>query len=286
MQNTLIIGEIHMNAKQLLSEKTLVTEITEEDFKNKYELLDTQIVVIRAFTKIGKEELDKLPDLTHLVSCSVGIDNIETDLLKQRGIELIHIQGTNANSVAEHTLYLILSLIRNKKPPFFELKNKTIGIVGFGNIGKILAKKLLGFDVKVIAYDVIKQDEEILNELGVEMKDMKYIGSKSDIITIHVPLNKHTENMINEEFFQNMKQGSFFVNTSRAEIIDEESLLKNIKSGKFRGLGLDVCSLTLKKQLSDLKEYNIILTEHVAAQGEDSFREMCLIPVKELIKRI
>ena len=226
----------------------------------------------------------KLGNLRYVVSCSVGLDNIDLDEAGKRNIEIINCQGTNANSVAEHTLYLILSLIRrDNKRPFFEIKNKTIGLYGFGNIGKEVAVKLKGFGARVIAYDVIPQDKKILNELNVSTVSLKELAEKSDIVSVHIPLNRHTLGIVGNDFFSGMKEGSFFVNTSRSEVVDEPALIENFKKEKFRGIGLDVYSDYLKKEIIN---GNVIFTGHVAAQGEDSFREMCVKPVEEFLRRI
>ena len=142
---------------------------------------------------------------------------------------------------------------------------------------------LSGFGVNVIAYDIIPPDEKILKELNVKMVSPKELAEKSDIVTVHIPLSKHTFGIINSEFFNSMKENSFFINTSRKEVIDEPALVENFKKEKFRGIGLDVFSDFLKENLNG---ENVLFTEHVAAQGEDSFREMCLKPVEEFLREI
>jgi D-3-phosphoglycerate dehydrogenase len=278
---TLLVGEIHPEAKRMLEENTELRLISNDEFVEEVDLPSVEAVVLRTFTRLSEKDLDKLPDLKYVVSCSVGLNNLDLDALKKKGIKLIHCPGSNANSVAEHTLYLILSLIRKNKP-FPELKSKTVGIIGLGYIGKVVARKLLGFEAKVIAFDVIPQNPEVLKELRVEMKSFDEVVREADVLTVHVPLNKHTENLINGKVFEEMKEGVFFVNTSRAEVIDEEALLKNIM--KFNGLGLDVYSDDLKEKLAN--EKNVILTDHVGAQGEDSFKEMCLRPVNTFLEDV
>ena len=276
---TLLIGDIEPEALKKLEQNTELTKTSNEEFyANKY---DVEAVVLRTFTQLQTEQLNNLPNLKSVVSCSVGLDNINLNELKERNIELIHTPGSNANSVAEHTLHLIIALLRqDPKTPVAELKNKTIGIVGLGHIGKIVARKLKGFEANVIAFDVIEQDPEVLKELNVQMKTFDEVTQQADILTIHVPLNKHTENLINSNVFANMKTNSFFINTSRAEVIEEASLIQH--QSKFRGIALDVYSDNLKQQLTN----HTILTDHIASQGEDSFRNMCLLPIEEFLKRI
>ncbi len=284
---SLIIGEIHENAKELLSNATDVSTTTNQLFMNGNSFPGFGVAVIRTFTKMGRPQLNKLPDIKYIVNCSVGTDNIDLDELKKRNIKIISCEGTNSNSVAEHTVYLLMSLIRQDRiKPFFELKNKTIGILGFGNIGKLVAKKLSGFDVNIIAFDVIEQDKKVLEELNVKMKDIKQVVKESDVITVHIPFNIHTKEIINEDLFKLMKEKVFFINTSRSEVVDEEFLLKYINLGKFRGVGLDVYSELLKDELTNINGLNLVLTNHVAAQGEDSFENMCVSPMKELLNNV
>ncbi len=282
--NTLLIGEIHPDAKLLLEQNTTLTKITNDHFLQTSSFPEIEAVILRTFTPLKAVELQKLPKLKYVVICSVGTDNLDLELLKQKNIHLVHCPGTNANSVAEHTLYLILSLLReDSKKPYAELKGKTVGVLGFGAIGKLVAKKLQGFDANVLAFDVIPQDPEIVKQLHTTMVDQETLLKQAEIITVHVPLNKYTEKMVNKNCFTLIRKNSFFINTSRAEVIDEQALINEWKNGKFRGVGVDVCSPQFASQMG---KGNLIITDHCAAQGEDSFREQCLKPVEEFVKKI
>jgi hydroxypyruvate reductase len=282
---TLLIGEIENSAHKKLKEHTYLRQITNEEFAATTIFPEVEVVVLRTYTQLKEEEIEKMPKLKFVVSCSVGTNNLDILQLQEKGIELIHCPGTNANSVAEHTLYLILSLLReDSKRPFAELKGKTVGIVGFGYIGKLVAQKLKGFDAKLIAFDVIEQEPKILQELQVTMKDFDSVLRTADILTIHVPLNTHTHNLINATGFERMKQDAFFINTSREEVINEPDFIDEINEGKFRGIGLDVCSKDFMQKVDCGK--NILVTNHVAAQGEESFKEMCNAPIDKLLAKI
>ncbi|HLC98250.1 MAG TPA: NAD(P)-dependent oxidoreductase [Candidatus Nanoarchaeia archaeon] len=278
---TLLIGEIHADAEKLLQQHTELQKITTEDFLQTQLYPDVETVVLRTFTPLQEKELQKLPALRCVVSCSVGLDNIAIEELQRKKIELMHCPGSNANSVAEHTLYFLFSLLR-KQAPFPELKGKTIGIIGLGYIGKLVARKLLGCGARVIAFDVIPIEAAILKELQVEMKEFSAVLREVDIVTVHVPLNKHTKELINAQAFQQMKKGVFFINTSRAEVIDETALLHSAAHGKFSGIALDMCSSVVQEQLL---HNNLLITNHVAAQGQDSFREMCLQPIRLYLEK-
>ena len=280
----LVIGNIHTEALKLLSSQYDLSIISSEQFLSSSSF-DCEVVVFRTFTPMFSPELDKMPNLRFAVLCSVGTDNVDAIEMKKRGIELIFVPGTNANSVAEHTLYLILSLLREDvRSPFAELKNKTVGICGFGAIGKLVATKLKGFGCHVLAFDVIPQDPVVVGDLGVVMVSFEDIFSKSDIISIHVPYMKQTEKLVNDSAFRLIKNGAFFVNTSRAEVIDDEALL--VHAPRFRGVGVDVYSTMLEEGLRRGTCKNIILTPHIAAQGEESFRAQCIRPIEEFLKKM
>ncbi|MBI2573667.1 hypothetical protein HYV86_07415 [Candidatus Woesearchaeota archaeon] len=277
----LVVGDIHKDALTLLGKQGNITTITNDLYLSTKSFPSTNVLVIRTFSPLQPKDVAKFPQLKYVISCSVGLDNIDIAELTKHKVTLINCLGTNANSVAEHALYLIFALLRqDSQRPFAELKGKTVGLVGFGAIGKILARKLKGCEVNVVAYDVVPQDVTLLQELNVAMVSLPTLLAKSDIFSIHVPLLEHTRNLCNKEFFSQIKEHAFFINTSRAEVVDETALLWAIKEKKLRGVGLDVFSEDLRKKLTG----NIVLTNHVAAQGEDSFREQCVKPVEEFVK--
>ena len=285
---TLLIGDIHPEAEKLLRQNTQLTKIKREDFpeftdsKNNDKKIES--IVLRTFTQLTAKELDKFTVLRYVVSCSTGLNNLDLDEIKKRNIQLIHFPGANANGVAEHILFFILSLMRKiSDDEFIELKGKTIGIIGFGAIGKLVAKKLLGFEADVIAFDVIEQDQKLIDELSVTMKSFDEVVRESDILTVQVPLNKYTQHLINADVFTKMKQGSSFVSIARPEVADENTLLNYYNSGKFKAIALDDCT----EKLDQIKgQKNVLITNHIAGKGDNSFREMCLQPVKKLIELI
>ncbi len=283
----LVVGDIHQDAVKKLLSIGKVHHVSREHYLHQTLFNNIDTLVVRTFSPVQAVDLAKFPQLQYVVSCSVGIDNIDLAQLKKRNITLVNCTATNANSVAEHTLYLLFALLRqDPQKPFLELKGKIVGICGFGAIGKIVAQKLQGFEAKVIAYDVVPQDEKVLKELNVTMVDLDTLLFSSDIISIHVPLFPQTREMINTHCFSKIKKNTFFINTSRAEVIDEAAFADAARKGLFRGIGLDVYSEQLKAELTISLCKNIITTPHLAAQGEDSFREQCVKPVEELAKKL
>ena len=237
----LITDVIHENALKLLNEFDVVfskvDEVSETDF---------DVIILRTFTKLGKEELDKFKSLKYVVSCSVGVDNIDLIELKKRGIELIHVPGTNANSVAEHALLLLLLSVRDIRLTndglFDELSGKTIGFIGFGAVGRSFAKKLKGLGMNLLVYDVVNFSDDLLSELGVVQVGLDEVVRNSDVLTIHVPLLTQTKGMINSSLFSRMKKGVILLNTSRAEVINEVDFVKALNKGIVRKACLDVFS--------------------------------------------
>ncbi len=283
---TLVIGQIHPEALALLKNRVSVISMSQAEF-DVVDTMDCEVVVFRTFNPMHKTQLDKMPRLKYAILCSVGMDNLDAFEMKRRGIELIVVPGTNANSVAEHVLYLLFALLRqDPKRPFAELRGKTVGICGFGAVGKLVARKLKEFECRVVAYDVVVQDPAVVLELGVTMVSFEEIFSQCDIVSLHVPFMKETQGLVGEKAFSLMKSGSFLINTSRAEIVDEHALLSSLH--RFRGVGLDVYSEVLAVGLKNGSAVlsHVILTPHVAAQGEDSFRAQCVRPVEEFLKKI
>ena len=233
---------------------------------------------------VTKEVLFSLPKLQLLVARSVGIDHIDQDECRKRGIALYHIPDYGAYNIAEHALALLLSGCRGI--PFFNsqthagsfafesflglgLRGKTIGVVGTGKIGVSFIKLLQGFDVQVIAYDVFK-NEQAAKDLEFTYVSFDELLKKSDAISIHVPLIPQTKHLFNQDAFEKMKDGVVLVNTARGAVIDTQALIKNHK--KCKAICLDVLeneeSFSQKEPLLQLT--NIIITPHSAFYTDDA----------------
>lgn len=182
----------------------------------------------------------------------VGVSSVDLEAAKKKGIIVTNTPGANSQSVAELTLGLILNLIR---PIFFawqqtrfggwprtkglSLVGKTVGIFGLGAIGKEVVRRLSGFECQILAYDVaIAQD--FVQQYGIQIANPDELITKSDVLTLHVPVTDGTRNMVNAEFLSMMKVGAFLVNTSRGELIDENALYEALENGGLAGAALDV----------------------------------------------
>jgi len=215
---------------------------------------DFEVISVFVFSDLTKNILDKMNKLKLVTTRSTGFDHIDVKALAKRKIKIENVPFYGENTVAEHTFALILALSRNVHNSYirtlqnnfkiegligFDLKGKTIGVVGAGNIGLNVIKIARGFGMKVVAYEINK------NKFLAEVMDFKYVGLEellktADIITLHVPLNKYTEHLINSENIKLIKKGSILINTSRGGVIDTDALISALDNKTLAGAGLDV----------------------------------------------
>jgi len=230
----------------------------------------------------------------------VGVDNIDYEYAEKKGIWVANVPHGNSNSVAEHTIYLILACAKNgsyiereMRSGKFEVRNeilgselegKVLGLIGLGHIGNLVAQKAMyGFGMKVIGYDPFIEPGRQKN--GVEVLDnVDAVYQKADFVSIHLPLNEKTKNSIGMTQFRQMKASAYFVNAARGEIVVEEDLLEALHKGIIRGAGLDVYRnepLELEHPL--LMADNVTLTPHYAAMTDDATSNMSLSAAKDVV---
>lgn len=234
---------------------------------NVKEILDCDAIGVFIYSKINKEILDKLPNLKLITTMSTGFDHVDVDECITKGISVCNVPTYGANTVAEHTFALILALSRKlvesidrtRKGDFtiegirgFDIRNKTLGIVGCGNIGEHVVKIARGFDMDVIVFDVNK-DMQKAKAMGFKYVKFDDLLAKSDIISLHAPYNKYTHHMINNGNIQKIKKGAYLINTARGSLVDTEALYNALNNGILAGAGLDVleeeCTIKEEKQL-------------------------------------
>lgn len=204
---------------------------------------------------IDRETLDKFKNIKLIVTRTTGFDHIDLAECRKRGIQVSNIPSYGENTVAEHTFALILSLSRNVHKSYvrtqeddfsiqglcgFDLREKTIGVVGVGQIGKHVVKIAKGFGMNVIAYD--NNQDKILSEVlnFKYTQDLNELLKKSDIVSLHLPYGESTHHIINKESFSQMKPGAILINTARGGLVDIDALYEALRSGKLSGAGLDV----------------------------------------------
>ncbi len=213
-----------------------------------------EIVVIFIYSQVKKEIIDQLPNLKCIVTMSTGYDHIDIEEAKNRNIVVANIPTYGEHTVAEHTFALILSISRKIVESYkrvkdgnfspdgltgFDLKEKIIGVIGVGNIGKNVVKIANGFGMRVLAYQK-HPDQELAEVLNFEAVSLDRLLSESDIITLHIPYNKETHHFIDDEKIAKMKDGVVLINTARGAIIDTRALIYHLNSKKISACGLDV----------------------------------------------
>ena len=207
---------------------------------------------IAGLDDIDRNVIEAAHQLKVISRYGVGVDKVDLDAAKENGIVVTNTPGANSVSVAELTIGLIISLARMipaaseatktgewPRMSGLTLAGKIIGLLGFGSIGKHVARRLQGFDCIVIAYDP-SYDSATGEDLGVQFRLRDEIIREADFLSLHIPLTSDTQGMVNTAFLRKMKPGAFLVNTSRGELIDEEGLLGVLTSGQLRGAALDV----------------------------------------------
>jgi glyoxylate reductase len=234
--------------------------------------------------KIDAELMDKAgPSLKIISNYAVGFDNIDLDEAKKRGIVVTNTPSKEVNeAVAEHTWALILALSRRIveadeatrrggyygwDPDIFlgrSLVGKTLGIIGLGNIGTMVARRAKGYEMNVI-YNKHNPDPEAEKELGVKFASLDELLSTSDFISLHVPLTEETRGLINKETLGKMKRGSYLVNTARGPIVCEQDLAEALRTGVLAGAALDVFENEPNINPELLAMENVILTPHIAS---------------------
>lgn len=229
---------------------------------------------------MNKETLKNAGNVKYIGLFATGYNNVDIEYTNERNITVCNAGSYSTNAVAQHVFALILEhynkvgeynkfvkdggWIHSEKfspfKPMKEMDGRTLGIVGYGSIGKKVAKIAQAFDMKVLAYNRSPKKDE-----SVQFVEMDELLEKSDIVSIHCPLNSDSEKMCNKEFFAKMKDGALFINTSRGGVVDEQALIDAVKSKKVSGAGLDVVAVEpMEKHEEILDIDNIIITPHSA----------------------
>ena len=251
--------------------------------------------IIVGLEKITAEILDQLPKLKMIAKFGVGLDNIDISACKERGIEIGWTGGVNKRSVSEMALAFMLSLSRNlyitsnqlksgiwNKNGGAQLTGKTVGIIGVGNIGKELIEILKPFNCNFLLNDVL--DINILNYKNALIVEKNRIYNEADFISIHTPLTKETENLINLEVLKKMKSTSFLINTARGGIVNERDLKYALKNGFIAGAALDVYDIEPPNDLELLNLPNLICTPHTGGNAQEAVLAMGLSAIHHLIE--
>jgi D-3-phosphoglycerate dehydrogenase len=257
--------------------------ITKSELISEVEKYD--VIVVRSRTKITREIISRAKNTKIIARVGVGLDNIDIESAKEFHIEVINSPESAINAVAELVIGLMLSMSRSliladkemkkgnwikKELNGIELKGKYLGIVGVGNIGRNLARIAKALRMNIIGYDIYPIKRDFINEVGMITTDFNTLIASSDFISCHVPATPETNHMFNESTFSKMKPTAFFINASRGEIVDENSLYDALITKKIAGAALDVFEKEPPNNKKLIELSNVICTPHIGSQTKES----------------
>ncbi len=263
-------------------------ELTDVDGTNLPALLavlpDADALVVRSETQVTEEVLAAGPKLRVVARAGVGVDNVDLDAATRRGVLVLNAPGANRISAGEHTIALLLAVTRQiniadegtragrwerKKIKPIDLAGKTVGIVGLGRVGTVVATRLKAFEMHVIAYDPFIRPERF-DELGVEQVDYLDLLARADVVTYHCPSTDQTRHMLDAERIALIKPGSIVINAARGDVVDQDALAEAVAKGHLRGAGVDVFPFepTTESPLFSLP--NVVLTPHTGGSSAEA----------------
>jgi D-3-phosphoglycerate dehydrogenase len=270
----------------------------DEDYTSSKDLIESKIqhydgIILRSRFSIDQSFLEKATKLKFIGRVGAGLENIDCEFAERKGIKLIAAPEGNRNAVGEHTLAMLLSLFNKLNKADNEVKNgkwlrednrgieidgKTLGLIGYGNMGKAFAKKLLGFNVEVLCYDI----KENVGDKNAKQVSLKELQEHADVLSLHTPQTSKTIGMVNSEFINQFKKSFWFLNTARGKSVVTSDLVEALKLGKILGAGLDVLEYEkssfenmFTSEMPEAFEYlikseNVLLTPHVAGWTSES----------------
>lgn len=251
---------------------------------------------------VTKEMIDACPNLKVIAKQGVGVDNIALDYAAEKGVQVVFAPRENGNAVAEHTVMLMLGAarqfshvdstfrggnfdVRYTLRNTFELKGKTLGLLGCGNIGQQVAKKAAdGFEMEVIGYDPYAKQENMWADVTL-VKDRDEVLARADFLSIHTPLTPETRGSIGMEDFKKMKNTAILVNAGRGEVLDEPALIQALQDGTILGVGLDVFATEpLPMDSPFMTMPQAFITPHTAATTEEAIYRTALVAAEGVIE--
>jgi D-3-phosphoglycerate dehydrogenase len=251
---------------------------------------------IAGLDSITAEALQAADRLQVISRYGVGVDNVDLEYTRKQNIIVTNTPGSNSVSVAELALGLMLALIRQIPQAVqatragdwpringLSLEGKTVGIVGFGSIGKQLARRLTGFNCQILAYDPFP-DLPFAAELGIKICSLDELLNQSDIISLHLPLSPSTQSLVDEDFINRMKPGAMLINTARGDIIDEAALYNALNRGQLAGAALDVfCQQPPDPSNPLLALSNVLVTPHMGAHTDGATNAMGWMSLRDCL---
>ena len=282
------------------------TDFTSSKSEIENKIQDYHGVVIRSRFKIDKNFIDAATNLEFIARVGAGLESIDCDFALSKNIKLFSSPEGNANAVGEHTVGMLLSLFNNLHSAHqdiqagnwnretnrgFELEGKTVGIIGYGNMGKSFAKKLRGFDCQVIFHDI----KPNLSDQNAKQVSLQELQQKADIVSLHTPWNASTDKMIDARFIAAMQKPFWLINTARGNSVVTEDLVNALKAGKVLGAGLDVLefeslsfeNLFISNEIPEPLQYlmsakNVLLSPHIAGWTAESHLKLSAVIVEKI----
>src|ERR1700687_1370207 len=288
------------NCEVVLSGMSPGTPDTSLSRERIFELLRNANAWIVATAPVSREMLETFPNLRVIAKRGVGYDQIDVAAAKELGRVVTYAPGGNGPSVADHTIALMLAVAKRlcefrelmragnwSVQPVTELYQKTVGLVGFGRIGRGVAQRLKGFETTILAFDE-KPDLEYAKANGILFVDLPYLLRESDYVSLHLPLTPFSRNLINEAALSSMKETAILVNTARGGLVDEAALLRALRAGKIAGAGLDVLLgeqdpawRSVADELMSLP--NVVVTPHVAGASREGLSRGNLLAAQGVV---
>jgi len=299
----LICDPVHEEGIRKMKEKGFDVdtkpEISTEELKKI--VPDYDVLIVRSRTKVTTEIIRCGKRLKIIGRVGVGLDNVDVRSAEEMGITVLNTPETAATAVAELTIGLTLSLARKipqadrsmkegkwikKELEGWQLKGKTLGLIGFGNIGMKVAEIAKSFGMRILVNKRTPPSQELLEKTGARFVPLEELLKESDIVSLHVPLTKETCKMIGARELNLMRDGAFLINTSRGAIIDEEALWKALQSGKLGGAALDVYESEPPTDHRLINLANIVCTPHIGAQTEEAQRDASIRLAEKIINML
>jgi D-3-phosphoglycerate dehydrogenase len=295
MMHVLLLETIEDESFELLkNEKDIQLHLAWEGVPAADILEKMDAVITRGIGQVNRALYDACPNMKVAARCGVGLDNVDVAEASKRGIKVINAPGSNASTVAEHTISLMLTIQRNLFEALSAVKNgqwasrssfksdelngKTLGILGLGNIGLKVANIAAAFGMKVIYWSPSNKEVPYL----LVVKETLFCSA--DIISLHLPLNEETKDIVDEEVFNKMKQGAILINTARGALVNRDALLSALDTGKLAGYGADV-PFSPPPTADDalISHPKSFITAHVSSLTATTYKNMCLSTVKNVL---
>jgi D-3-phosphoglycerate dehydrogenase len=270
------------------------TKLTPDELKEIIKNYDG--LVVRSATKVTADVIECADNLKVIGRAGIGLDNVDASAASKRGIVVMNTPGGNTVTTAEHAIAMMFSLARQipqatgsmksgkwEKSKFMgaEIYNKTLGIVGIGRVGSIVADRALGLKMHVIAYDPFMSPEGA-EKMGITLVNIDELLAKSDFISIHTPMTKETRGMINTAAFEKMKKGVFIINCARGGIVNEKDLYEALVAGKVAGAALDVFEEEPTKNTDLVSHPNVICTPHLGASTDEAQKNVAIAVAEQI----